>query len=75
MMGILMAMMVMVPKAVSPQVLLVMVLVLQMTVPAKAAKQVVLLAESVADAGDGDCLLFFLKLTFSPLGEQEPYLC
>ena len=23
----------------------------------------------------GDCLLFFLKLTFSPLGEQEPYLC
>ena len=54
MMGILMAMMVMVPKAVSPQVLLVMALVLQMTVPAKAAKQVVLLAESVADAGNRD---------------------
>lgn len=54
MMGILMAMMVMVPKAVSPQVLLVMALVLQMTVPAKAAKQVVLLAKSVADAGNRD---------------------
>ena len=54
MMGILMAMMVMVPKAVSPQVLLVMALVLQMTVPAKAAKQVVLLAEPVADAGNRD---------------------
>ena len=54
MMGVLMAMMVMVPKAVSPQVLLVMALVLQMTVPAKAAKQVVLLAESVADAGNRD---------------------
>ena len=54
MMGIIMAMMVMVPKAVSPQVLLVMALVLQMTVPAKAAKQVVLLAESVADAGNRD---------------------
>ena len=23
----------------------------------------------------GGCLLFFLKLTFSPLSEQEPYLC
>ena len=54
MMGILMAMMVMVPKAVSPQVLLVMALVLQMTVPAKEAKQVVLLAEPVADAGNRD---------------------
>ena len=54
MMGILMAMMVMVPKAVSPQVLLVMALVLQMTVPAKEAKQVVLLAKSVADAGNRD---------------------
>ena len=54
MMGILMATMVMVPKAVSPQVLLVMALVLQMTVPAKEAKQVVLLAEPVADAGNRD---------------------
>ena len=54
MMGIILAMMVMVPKAVSPQVVLVMALVLQMTVPAKAAKQVVLLAEPVADAGNRD---------------------
>ena len=54
MMGILMAMMVMVPKAVSPQVLLVMAPVLQMTVLAKEAKQVVLLAEPVADAGNRD---------------------
>ena len=55
MMGILMAMMVMVPKAVSPQVLLVMALVLQMMGLAQAVKQVVLLVDPVrGECGPGN---------------------